>query len=170
MRRKVFFSAGCALLLLSVLGCASTSDPSRGGYLDGQYNLRHGVYQQRVSDKQGQLAETQEAGVELRADNRELGRQADSLDAQEAAYREKLARLRQDVTGLETKLKKVQAQGENQQRQKRNLLKKLSNLKDQIQNAEQQQGPKGGATDADLQSLRSEKERLQNEIIKLTSK
>jgi chromosome segregation ATPase len=168
MKRIPLSVVGCGLLVCSVCGCATTSDPSKGGFFDGVQNISSGEYQRRQDEKREGLAALQSDGAKLRGEQTALNRQADTLDRQEQAYRQQLAQLKTDVATMETRLQKTKFQTQSKIAHKRNLEQRLANFKGQVQKTEQ-----SGSTDAqkqqELSRLKAEKEKLQDEIVKLTS-
>jgi chromosome segregation ATPase len=168
MKRISLRVVGCGLLVYSLCGCATTSDPSKGGFFDGVNGLSTGEYQRRVDEKQGGLAALQSDSAKLRGEQTALNRQADSLDRQEQAYRQQLAQMKTDLTTMEAKLQKTKFQTQAKITQKRNLEQRLTNLKGQVQKTEQS-GSGGAKNQEELLRLKAEKEKLQDEIVKLTT-
>ncbi|MDD3471316.1 MAG: hypothetical protein PHS86_00890 [Syntrophaceae bacterium] len=169
MKRSSLYSIGSFLFVCLLFGCATTSDPSKGGFFDGVQGLSSGQYQRRVNQKEDNLASLKDTGAQLRGEQRALNRQADSLERQEQAYRQQLSQLNHDVTNLEVKLRKAKLQNQAKLAQRKNLQNRLANLKGQLQNKEQQPGSGDAQNQEDLLKMKAEKEKLQDDILKLTS-
>ena len=88
-----------ALLLATlVMGCATSSDPSEGGFFNGVGGLSSGAYEQRVARQGAQLGTLQTQTAQLQA-------RATELQGEQAQISQAIAKLEQDVAGLESSLK-----------------------------------------------------------------
>lgn len=169
MKRIKLSNTGAMLLILALWGCATTTDPSQGGFFDGIYGLSSGAYQNRANEKRTTLGALQSEGDQLRGENRALNRQADTLELQEQQYRSQLSQLRTDLAGLQSRLRKAKVQNVSQQARKKDLERRLGTLQDEVR-AREGQGKTGAAQNQeDLQRMRGEKDRLQEDILRLTS-
>jgi chromosome segregation ATPase len=155
--------------MYSLCGCATTSDPSKGGFFDGVQGLSSGEYDRRKNEKQDKLAGVQSTGAKLRGEQTALNKQADSLEQQERTYRQQLAQLKNDLTSMESSLRKAKLKGQSKLAQKKDLDLRLVSLRGKVQKTEQQSGPNEAQKQQELLKLKAEKEKLQEDIIKLTS-
>jgi chromosome segregation ATPase len=169
MKRISRCVVGCGFLMFSLCGCATTSDPSKGGFFDGVQGIQSGEYQRRADEKQDNVASLRSTGAQLRGEQTALNRQADSLEKQEQAYRQQLVQLKNDLTSMEAKLRNAKLQSQSKLAQKKNLEQRMASLKGQVQKSERAPGSNETQKQQDLAKLKAEKEKLQDEIIRLTS-
>jgi chromosome segregation ATPase len=169
MKRKSLCMAGCVLIMYSLCGCATTTDPSKGGFFDGVHGLSSGAYQQRVNDKQENLSGLQSTGAQLRGEQVALNKQADSLEKQEDAYRQQLTQLKDDLSNMQSSLRKARLQSHSKLAQKKKLEERLIGLKGQVQKSEQTSKSGDPQKQQELSRMRAEKEKIQEDILRLTS-
>lgn len=88
------------LAIVSVTGCATSTDPSEGGFFNGVSALSSGAYEQRVTRQEAQLGA-------LQAQTGQLQARASELQGEQAQNAQALTKLEQDVAGLEASLKQL---------------------------------------------------------------
>ena len=169
MKRFVICTAGLLFALFSLCSCATTSDPSQGGFFSGVQGLSSGTYQNRVNQKQSNLDDLKQNGSELRAQQENLSQQSAALNAEERSYRRKLSHMRHDLARLQARLRNARVGTPEGQAKKVQLEKNLTSLKVRIRTQEQQGGQSEDEIQRQLAGLRQEKSRLEQDIVKLTS-
>jgi hypothetical protein len=100
-------SAIAVLMLLVLAGCATSPDPSKGGFISGVSGLMSGSYDQRVAEQSMELDR-------MRAQQVAAENQANLYRAALVGREQKLASLRSDVAGLDRSLKGLQAKAAQQ--------------------------------------------------------
>lgn len=107
-------SATTVLALLLLAGCATSSDPAKGGFISGVSGLLSGGYNQRLSDQSTdlRLMRGQQAAAEANANQTKAA----------LVERERMvAALRNDVAKLDRSLKDAQARAAQQRAQNATL-------------------------------------------------
>jgi len=164
----ICLSAMLLFFTLGLAGCATDPNPARGGFIDGLAGLSSGSYQDRVNQREQDLAEMRDNSARLEARNRELQEDLAESKATEDSYRAQLAQLQGELTGLETRLRKAKVRNQAQAARKKELEVKLASLKGRTQTFRTQStGSHDAAVQAELTRMKTEKEVLKQQIIKL---
>lgn len=129
MRRRIL--SGVALLSL-LAGCATSSDPRQGGLFGGIAGLSSGAYDQRVQEREAKLHASQQSQAELSAEGARLEQEKTARQALVAQERQRLAKLDQDVQGLERKVKQLSSRAGGADKQVKEAQQRLADLKQQI--------------------------------------
>ena len=80
MLRKVSLVGGLAMGLAA---CTGTNDPSQAGFLDGVGNLASGTYDDRIQEREQNLAATEASSSALQRELAQSDQEAASLSAEE---------------------------------------------------------------------------------------
>lgn len=144
-----------ASLLLSA--CQTDADPSKGGFLSGVQGITSGGYEQRLQDKQQSLENAQDQQVQRQ-------REVDRLTAQQQAVARQRTQAEQKLAALNGDLDKVQAKLSTARKDTSKLKQQVDSLKKRIALAEQNPYLDDGEKARQLETLRKEKEALEQEV------
>lgn len=168
-----------ATLLLGA--CATTDDPSRGGFIAGISGISTGAYDKRVREREDNLARMRALQHELEQESADLEAQKRQRTRQLASEKRKLAALDRETVELERKLDALaREKGASEQRlpelQQRleGLKRKLAHHKRTIDDlegsgggADALEGSGQGSSDLRRQQLESQRAALQREYDEL---
>lgn len=152
---------------LMVTGCATTCDPSQGGFISGVNGLVSNCYNQNVDNEQAQLNQ-------LRAAQAAAQQQAQTANQNVASQQAQLDHLRNNVAGLDRKLAAMRARIAHLKTQNSTQAANIADLRDEIDlqnnqlaqlNAKLQAG--GGDYEAQEQQYEELKRAIQAEAVQL---
>lgn len=98
------------LFAIWLTGCATSSDPRQGGFINGISGLASGKYQQRIDERQNVYHTELSAGEQLRA-------QAQTLEQEREAVRTQLNQAQNRLITLENRIKQERARLASQKQQ-----------------------------------------------------
>jgi septal ring factor EnvC (AmiA/AmiB activator) len=165
MNRKLVF---CIFLLSVITGCATTSNPREGGFFGGVAGLSSGVYEERLKQREYDLAQQQSVNQDLKQESTRL-----------KSYNRKLERELASLTEMDKKLSDLQKEidhlkykSDKQKGDIATLTQKIKKVRQQIksqQGALEELDRVGGSTaDPDrYRILKQEQKRLADEYDKL---
>lgn len=153
-----------AALAAGLAACATTDDPSKGGFLSGMKNLSDGTYQKRVDDRQKTLENEQDANLQqTRALERANAQSADvkaERDAAEARY----ASFQRDLDGMRSRLTASQAANAKKKTEVAALTKQIDTLQAKTRMVQMDSVTPDADKQKRLESLRKEREALDMEV------
>lgn len=115
-------------LLMLVAACETTGNPRLGGLFQWDENQA----QQRINQRQANLAALKQAQAAEQARTRQLQQQQQQKAAQVAQIRRDLNRLDADISRIRRDIRNFRAQTRDQQDRKAQLEQQLSDLKVQV--------------------------------------
>ncbi len=131
MLRKSIF----CLFILSMLGCATTDDPRRGGLFD--YNPK--AYEKRLEARRQELAKLEYTRQELERETHTFQNEVEAKQELRAQQREQLDILAQDLARLDDEIVKIQqnvdkyqARTAAQKRERKRILVEVRAVKRQL--------------------------------------
>jgi len=158
----------CVILFAIITGCATTSDPRQGGFFGGIAGLSSGVYEERLKQRENDLAQQQsthqdltQESVRLKNDTQKLGKELASLTEMD-----------KNLSNLQAEIDQLEAKSDEQKNEIVTLTKKIKKVRQKIksqQGALEELNRVGGST-ADPDSyrvLKEERKRLADEYNKL---
>ena len=119
-------AAGLAALLGA---CATTDDPREGGFIGGVQGLSSGAYQQRVSEREDNLAKLRAMQADLEQDSAALQAQKGKRQQLLAEEKRKLASLDSEVEALQRKLTAMGQESATSDDRVRDLRDRVADLK-----------------------------------------
>lgn len=153
-----------AALAAGLAACATTDDPSKGGFLSGMKNLSDGTYQKRVDDRQKTLENEQDANLQqTRALERANAQSADvkaERDAAEARY----ASFQRDLDGMRSRLAASQAANAKKKTEVAALTKQIDTLQAKTRMVQMDSVTPDADKQKRLETLRKEREALDMEV------
>jgi chromosome segregation ATPase len=96
-----------ATLLLAA--CAGTGDPHDGGFITGITNLANGGYQQRIDQREAQVASLSAEQAQLRAQADAIRQEQAEVDRDLAAARSRLSQLDRRIAALRSRVSAADA-------------------------------------------------------------
>lgn len=141
-----------ALIVLGavvVAACATTDDPSRGGFVSGVQGLSSGAYEERIREREANLERMRALQQDLEQESSELEALKRQRQQQLADERRKLEALDRDTRALEQRLVDLEAEQGASDRRLPELQRRLQDLQARL--AQQQravdslEGSAGGA-------------------------
>lgn len=144
---------------LSLVGCAVSDDPSKGGFFGGIMGVESGAYDQRISERQATLdaVKIQRQGAE--EEQRQLASEHAAKQTEKSQLGAQVTKLDKDTKKLKSQVDKLKVSSDKAKQEKAALSKRL----DQV-NAELK-GLQGGG--ADDQASRQRAQELEKEIQQL---
>jgi len=168
MKLLEFFFIFSLILSFLIFGC--TSDPAKGGFLDGVHGIASGNYEERQKEKQDELDKIEKSNVELGEQNVALKAKHQELDQLRQTYSADLKKLEKDLNQMENNLTRAQVEGESDLKQKRKLEQELANLKRKVEREKKFVSSSSEAQmRRELEQLKKDKKRLQEQIQDLQS-
>ena len=165
LMRSVRSALTCSLLLL-LAGCATSPDPTQGGFISGVNGLLSGGYDQRVASQQQELdsMRAQQAAAQMSANQYKAALQ----EHQQAlvAMRANVARLNQSVRDMQAKVARQRMQNGVVSDKDRELAQDLESA--QVRLAKLQGQLQSGTSSDDYESARREYASLQTAIAALS--
>jgi hypothetical protein len=120
------------LMLITLSGCATTSDPREGGLFGGIKGITSGAYDDRIRQRQMQLAQQQETNIELREKSQVLERQVQLRHQELVAEQKRLVKLQDDLSQLESEVSALTAKSDRQKQDISALKQKTVKLRQRI--------------------------------------
>lgn len=145
--------AATAVAVLALFGAGCTADPNRcdphtGGFIGGASGLMTGCYDQRLTQREQALSQTQALTQQLRQESAALEAEQARTSAQVADLRGELRSLSSQNRRLERQLAALKADTRAKQQAKAQLQAKLQQIDARI--AQLQSGGGRSMSDADL--------------------
>jgi chromosome segregation ATPase len=150
--KKIILSL-CAILLLA--GCATTTDPSKGGL----FSYSPEAYKQRKLEREGRLKELQTEQIAEERRQAALKQTAEQKQAEKANLQQKIQKVNTDSANIKTKLTAYKAQNAAQEAALEDLRGRQTRLQADIQASRA-----GGGSE---ESRQIEAERLRREVARL---
>jgi chromosome segregation ATPase len=177
MSTKTYFflsTAASASILLSIGGCAVTPeecDPRAGGFIRGISCKWHGVYQDRVVQKEAELSGLEQKQGVLITQTNVLESERNAKSQLVAEEREKAEQLENGIFALQGRIDSLKSESEETRKKRKVLSAKLSTLKGKTkrlkaslsQSASQNQSLKFKKLQRENQKLKKELEYLMEE-------
>lgn len=116
----------------ALAACATTDDPSEGGFISGVQGLSTGAYERRVREREDNLAKLRAVQAELEQEGVALTAEKSKRQQVVDQERRKLAELEADVGALERRLAEMDGAGSAGDQRIRELQDRLSGLKDRL--------------------------------------
>jgi septal ring factor EnvC (AmiA/AmiB activator) len=165
MYRKLVF---CFSLLVVITGCATTSDPRQGGLFGGIAGLSSGAYEERLKQRENDLAQQQSTHQDLTQESIRLKGDTQKLESELAS----LTEMDEKLSDLQKEIDQLQAKSDKQKDEiatlKKNIEKVRKKIKYQQGALEELDHIGGKATDPDrYKILKEERNRLADEYNKL---
>lgn len=167
MRRR--FAGLLAAALLSLTACSGPSnDPRQGGLIGGLQGVYGGSYDQRIQERNDQLASQQRLHQDLELESVALAREHQLADARLAAARQHLLELERGLQSLDAQVAGKRAQSEKQRQEAAAMQTRIAQVQKKIReqhNVIDDLDRAGGSTarPEEYQSLRRDQERLDGE-------
>ena len=152
----------------AVTACATSNDPSSGGFFGGVGGLMSGNYDRAVSDKERQLEDAKDQNIALArsSDRRTAELTATQLEFEKSETR--LAALNLDITGLNKQLSQANSSSPSNVAKAADLQSKLSKLDAEVQR--ESLSMDDAAKQARIAELERRKEEISKAITELLSK
>ena len=144
---------------LLVSACATTDDPSKGGFLGGVQGLSSGAYDKRIAEREERLRRLQEMQGELKTEQAGLTTEKQQKQARLKDLRRRLSRLDGEIEQLSLDLNSRRSTLASDQARRDALARDLTALRTDIANAEQ----RAAAPDGSVRQLEAERDRLEEE-------
>jgi len=164
MLKFIGVGAILAALLWGATGC--TTDPSKGGFIDGIYGMSSGKYDERKQQKQTEYQKLVQANQALSAEKQELSQQNKQLSAEEQKYKKQIAALETEIQEMKQKLQSTTTTSQAQLAEKKKLESQLEQINIRIDKVDSSQVDTKGL-EAELRALAKEKEKLREQILRL---
>lgn len=161
--RKMLLAGGLATGLAA---CTGTNDPSQAGFLDGVGNLASGTYDDRIEERERNLAATEASSSALQSELAQSEREVASLSAEEAALAGRVDAMDRNLRDLSSRIADArQRQGVDQQRlaEQQALLAQVQAAHDRI--ASSRIDPVMAAEVAELEQRQAEISRTIDDIL-----
>jgi len=120
-------------LAISLAGCATTSDPRQGGLFGGLYVLSTGAYENRIHQRQEELARQQEVNRDLQDKSKVLGSEAQSRDLELVAEQQRVTKIKSDLAQLESEIDGLNAKSDQHNREVAALKLRIKNLRQRLE-------------------------------------
>ena len=117
-------------LLSALLGaCATSTDPREGGFFGGVSGLNTGAYEQRVRDREANLAQLRETQRSLNEETRALESEKSAVYQRVEADRARVRKLNTDIAALDKRVSALGSQQGADQKRVKELQTRLDDLK-----------------------------------------
>ena len=110
-------------------GCATTCDPSQGGFFDGVSCLSKGEYEERVKQREANLAAMEDANRQQDTQTGSLQVETASLEANLATQKRELGYLKEDINQLSKDADNLVAKNTADKKKIKVLKEKLARAK-----------------------------------------
>jgi len=158
----------CVFLFAIVSGCATTSDPRQGGFFGGLAGLSSGAYEERLKQRENDLAQQQSTHQDLTQESIKLKSNTQKLESELAS----LTEMDKNLSNLQTEIDQLEAKSDKQKDDIATLKKNIEKVRKKIKS---QQGALveldhvgGSATNPERDRiLKKERDRLADEYNKL---
>lgn len=158
----------CVLLVAIITGCATTSDPRQGGFFGGIAGLSSGAYEERLKQRENDLAQQQSTNQDLKQESVRLKSDTQNLERELAS----LTEMDKNLSNLQAEIDQLEAKSDKQKDEIVALSQKIKKARKKIksqQGAFEELDRVGGSTaDPDrYRILKQERNRLADEYNKL---
>ncbi|MGD8909481.1 MAG: hypothetical protein PVI92_09035 [Chromatiales bacterium] len=128
-RARVIFGT---VLLLTTGGCATTNDPSKGGFISGVASLSRGAYEERLEQKKQTLQEEQSRLNQLQSEAARS--EQDKLDVEQelSIIENRSEALRRQISDLRRKVEKARHAQSKDEKEYRQLVSEVQALEEEI--------------------------------------
>jgi chromosome segregation ATPase len=161
-----FLSTASASILLSIGGCAVTPEdcnPRAGGFLRGISCQWHGVYEDRVLQKDAELLGLEKEGGVLITEKNVLESEWNAKSQSVAEEREKAQQLENSLFALQGKIDSLKSESEEVRKKKRMLSAELSILKGKAKKLKDSLS-QSASQGLEFERLKREKQALEKEL------
>jgi chromosome segregation ATPase len=169
MNIKTYFflsTAASASILLSIGGCAVTPeecDPRAGGFKRGILCKWHGVYEDRVVQKEAELSGLEKEGDALITEKNALVSEQNVKSQLVAEEREKVQQLENGIFALQERIDSAKSESEETRKKMRVLSTKLSRLRKKAKRLKASLS-KSASQDLRFKRLKRENQKLKKEL------
>lgn len=159
-------------LVVCLTACTVTSDPRGGGLFGGMRGIYGGDYDNRIQQRQGQLAEEQKINRDLHGKSETLENDAQLRDRTLASEQQCMSALVKDLSRLESSMNQLRAKSDQQKKEVAKLRLKIEDLRKHLNSQETaiSELDRHGGSEANperYQILQRERDRLSKEYRKL---
>ncbi len=151
-------------LAASLAACATTDDPSKGGFISGMKNLSDGTYQKRVDDRQKTLENEQDANLQQTRALERANAQSADVKAERAAAEARYASFQRDLDGMRGRLATAEKANAKKKAEVAALNKQVDSLQAKTRMVQQDTFTPESDKQKRLESLRKEREALDLEV------
>jgi chromosome segregation ATPase len=160
------------ILTAIISGCATSSDPRKGGFIGGLMGINSGAYDSRIQQRKNDLSQQENINQDLKDRSKSLEDEANASETELASEQQLLDDMEDDLASLESDVSKLTAQSDKQKADIADLKRKIEKQRRQLQS--QQAAIKaldrsgGRASNPDrYRILQKERNRLADEYKKL---
>lgn len=154
-----------AIALTSALAaCATTDDPSKGGFFSGVKNLTDGTYQQRVDDRQKNLENEQDTNLQQTRALERTNAQSADIKAERNAAESRYASFQRELDGMRARLAAAEKANTKKKAEVATLNKQIDAIQAKTNMVQQDSFTPDSGKQARLDSLRKEREALEREV------
>lgn len=121
-----------AFLIALLSACATSTNPSEGGFFGGVQGLSSGEYDRRIEDRQQRLDRLRSDKKSLDDEGRQLSKSEKKLKSQVAAEKRKVNQLNKDTEALRKRIALLSKEGKGTQQQIDRITKRLTVLQNGI--------------------------------------
>lgn len=157
-----------SFFLALIIGCATTNDPRQGGFFGGIAGLSSGAYEERLKQREYDLAQQQSINQDLNQESARLKRKSKKLKSELAS----LTEMDKNLSKLQMDIDRLKAKSDKQKGEISTLTQKIKNVRQKIkaqQAALEELERIGGSTSYPdrYRILNQERDRLEDEYNKL---
>jgi chromosome segregation ATPase len=154
-----------ALALAAALtACATTDDPSKGGFFSGVKNLSSGTYEQRVNERQKTLENEQDTNTQQTRSLERANAQSADVKAERDAAEARYAGFRKELDGMRSRLAAAEKANTKKKAEVAALNKQIDALQAKTNMVQQDSFTPDAEKQKRLDSLRREREALDREV------
>lgn len=153
-----------AALAAGLAACATTDDPSKGGFMSGIKNLSDGTYQKRVDDRQKTLENEQDANLQQTRALERVNAQSADVKAERAAAEARYASFQRDLDGMRGRLAAAEKANAKKKGEVAALNKQVDALQAKTRMVQQDTFTPEADKQKRLEALRKEREALDLEV------
>lgn len=155
---------GILALAACLAACATTDDPSKGGFVSGLKNLSDGTYQKRVDDRQKTLENEQDTNLQQTRALERANAQSADVKAERAAAEARYASFQRDLDGMRGKLATAEKANTKKKNEAAALNKQIDSLQAKTRMVQQDTFTPDPDKERRLEALRKEREALDLEV------
>jgi len=152
------------LVLLGLVACTTTDDPSKGGFLSGMKNLSDGTYQTRVDDRQKTLENEQDTNVQQTRTLERTQQQSAAVRAERDAAEARFAAFNTELNTLRQRLAKAEVSNTQKKNQVATLSKEIDALEAKARLVQQDTFTPDAERQKRLDALKVERDALDREV------
>jgi len=169
MHKRIMVTAA---LVTCLAACGVTSDPRGGGLLGGMQGIYGGGYDNRIEQRQEQLAKEQDINRTLREESNILENEAQLRDRMLVAEQQRVVQIEKDLSLLESSINDLHAESDRREKEVMKLKLKVEGLRKRLGSQETaiaELDRRGGskANPGRYRILQKERDRLSKEYRKL---